>query len=55
MGLLLKKRLDATLLMHTTYKACLYAGINIGGVNAEVMPGQVHFQLVSNYNSEILI
>lgn len=23
------------------YKACLYAGINISGINAEVMPGQV--------------
>lgn len=23
------------------YKACLYAGINIGGINGEVMPGQV--------------
>ncbi|XP_071707168.1 glutamine synthetase nodule isozyme-like [Rutidosis leptorrhynchoides] len=27
------------------YKACLYAGINIGGVNAEVMPGQWEFQV----------
>lgn len=24
------------------YKACLYAGINISGINAEVMPGQVN-------------
>jgi glutamine synthetase len=24
------------------YKACLYAGINISGINGEVMPGQVH-------------
>lgn len=23
------------------YKACLYAGINISGINGEVMPGQV--------------
>lgn len=23
------------------YKACLYAGINVSGINAEVMPGQV--------------
>lgn len=23
------------------YKACLYAGVNISGINAEVMPGQV--------------
>ncbi|EPS66595.1 glutamine synthetase, partial [Genlisea aurea] len=22
------------------YKACLYAGINISGINGEVMPGQ---------------
>ncbi|GKF79610.1 glutamine synthetase cytosolic isozyme 1-2 isoform X2, partial [Tanacetum coccineum] len=27
------------------YKACLYAGINVGGVNAEVMPGQWEFQV----------
>nr|XP_043631087.1 glutamine synthetase PR-2 isoform X2 [Erigeron canadensis] len=27
------------------YKACLYAGINIGGINAEVMPGQWEFQV----------
>ncbi|WOH07474.1 hypothetical protein DCAR_0726904 [Daucus carota subsp. sativus] len=27
------------------YKACLYAGINISGINAEVMPGQWEFQI----------
>jgi glutamine synthetase len=27
------------------YKACLYAGINISGINGEVMPGQVLTQL----------
>lgn len=27
------------------YKACLYAGINISGSNAEVMPGQWEFQV----------
>lgn len=27
------------------YKACLYAGINISGINGEVMPGQVCFIL----------
>ncbi|KAI9823183.1 MAG: glutamate--ammonia ligase [Thelocarpon impressellum] len=27
------------------YKACLYAGVNISGVNAEVMPGQWEFQV----------
>lgn len=27
------------------YRACLYAGVKIGGTNAEVMPAQVnHFQ-----------
>lgn len=26
------------------YRACLYAGINISGINAEVMPGQWEFQ-----------
>lgn len=25
------------------YKACLYAGVNISGINGEVMPGQVNF------------
>lgn len=32
------------------YKACLYAGINICGVNAEVMPGQVNLKFFFNYN-----
>ena len=27
------------------YRACLYAGINISGTNAEVMPGQWEFQV----------
>lgn len=27
------------------YKACLYAGINISGINGEVMPGQVRLQV----------
>ena len=27
------------------YKACLYAGINISGINAEVMPAQWEFQV----------
>lgn len=27
------------------YKACLYAGINISGTNAEVMPAQWEFQV----------
>ncbi|CAN0024675.1 unnamed protein product [Heterosigma akashiwo] len=27
------------------YKACLYAGINISGINAEVMPGQWEYQV----------
>eukprot|EP00933_Yihiella_yeosuensis_P071509 TRINITY_DN7970_c0_g4_i2.p1 TRINITY_DN7970_c0_g4~~TRINITY_DN7970_c0_g4_i2.p1 ORF type:complete len:403 (-),score=96.56 TRINITY_DN7970_c0_g4_i2:378-1586(-) len=27
------------------YKACLYAGIKIAGINAEVMPGQWEFQI----------
>ncbi|CAN0924928.1 Glutamine synthetase cytosolic isozyme 1-1 [Linum grandiflorum] len=27
------------------FKACLYAGINISGINAEVMPGQWEFQV----------
>lgn len=28
------------------YKACLYAGVNISGINGEVMPGQVGFVLL---------
>ena len=27
------------------YRACLYAGINISGINAEVMPAQWEFQV----------
>ncbi|CAN6484800.1 unnamed protein product [Victoria cruziana] len=27
------------------YKACIYAGINISGINGEVMPGQWEFQV----------
>merc|ERR1712023_97151 len=27
------------------YKACLYSGINISGINAEVMPGQWEYQI----------
>ncbi|GLJ27767.1 hypothetical protein SUGI_0544940 [Cryptomeria japonica] len=27
------------------YKACLYTGININGINGEVMPGQWKFQV----------
>jgi len=27
------------------YKCCLYAGLNISGINAEVMPGQWEFQI----------
>ena len=27
------------------YKACLYAGVNISGVNAEVMPAQWEYQV----------
>merc|ERR1711933_564824 len=26
------------------YRACLYAGLNISGINAEVMPGQWEYQ-----------
>ena len=27
------------------YRACLYAGINVSGINSEVMPGQWEFQV----------
>ena len=27
------------------YRACLYAGVNISGINAEVMPSQWEFQV----------
>merc|ERR1711934_807380 len=29
----------------THYKACLYAGVQIAGINAEVMPGQWEYQI----------
>ena len=32
-------------LIEAHYKACMYAGIEISGVNAEVMPGQWEFQV----------
>merc|ERR1719335_2066156 len=31
--------------MDDHYKACLYAGITIAGINAEVMPGQWEYQI----------
>ena len=31
------------------YRACLYAGINISGTNAEVMPAQWEFQVFIYY------
>jgi len=31
--------------MEAHYEACLYAGVNISGVNAEVMPGQWEYQV----------
>lgn len=30
-------------IVNSHYKACLYAGINISGINGEVMPGQVQY------------
>ncbi|TMW99030.1 hypothetical protein EJD97_003162 [Solanum chilense] len=32
-------------IVNSHYKACLYAGVNIGGINAEVMAGQWEFQV----------
>jgi len=32
-------------IVESHYRACLYAGINISGVNAEVMPGQWEYQV----------
>ncbi|GLT72395.1 hypothetical protein SLA2020_443340 [Shorea laevis] len=32
-------------IVNSHHKACLYAGINITGINAEVMPGQWEFQV----------
>ena len=32
-------------LIEAHYRACLYAGINISGINAEVMPSQWEFQV----------
>ncbi|KAL7585399.1 hypothetical protein Lser_V15G42973 [Lactuca serriola] len=34
-------------------KACLYVGINIGGINHEVMPDQWEFHLRSSVGEEI--
>ena len=31
--------------MEAHYRACLYAGVKIAGINAEVMPGQWEFQV----------
>ena len=31
--------------MEAHYRACLYAGVNISGTNAEVMPAQWEFQV----------
>jgi glutamine synthetase len=33
------------------YKACLYAGINISGTNAEVMPAQWEYQVGCGHNA----
>ncbi|KAL7585402.1 hypothetical protein Lser_V15G42978 [Lactuca serriola] len=35
------------------FKACLYVGINIGGINHEVMPDQWEFHLFSSVGEEI--
>jgi len=32
-------------IVESHYRACLYAGLNISGVNAEVMPGQWEYQI----------
>ncbi|CAM6032461.1 unnamed protein product [Sphagnum compactum] len=32
-------------IVNAHYKACLYAGIQISGINGEVMPGQWEFQV----------
>ncbi|XP_004252277.2 glutamine synthetase cytosolic isozyme-like isoform X1 [Solanum lycopersicum] len=32
-------------IVNSHYKACLYVGVNIGGINAEVMAGQWEFQV----------
>lgn len=32
-------------IVESHYRACLYAGINISGTNAEVMPSQWEFQV----------
>jgi glutamine synthetase len=37
------------------YKACMYAGINIAGENAEVMPAQWEFQVIFTFIQQTLI
>src|SRR5271154_68839 len=32
-------------LVEAHYRACMYAGVNISGINAEVMPSQWEFQV----------
>jgi len=37
------------------YRACLYAGINISGENAEVMPAQVPIYYVKHCTSSLVL
>ena len=37
------------------YKCCVYAGINISGLNAEVMPAQWEFQVGSRHLKSSLV
>lgn len=37
-------------ILTTHYRACLYAGINMFGINMEAMPGQLEYQVCLHYN-----
>jgi glutamine synthetase len=37
-------------IVNAHYKACLYAGIQISGINGEVMPGQVKYIFKTQYH-----
>nr|AQX17734.1 glutamine synthase [Bathyctena chuni] len=38
-------RIKGRMIVEAHYRACLYAGVNIGGTNAEVMPSQWEYQV----------
>ena len=41
----MRTRADGRAISEAHYKACLYAGLECAGTNAEVMPGQWEYQI----------